>query len=255
MARRPSTTRSSRTPAAPRIGADGKVEIFCPSCATRFRLDEAALDARVQCTVCENVFLPRNTLGKIAKGKDYTKAYMGFGALVVVLIGGIALLMNKKVPVETKPTPAAIAAPKPGEVLEKERARRRDQLIRWAQKVAAGDIFLIREYSDLDGLCAMLGINKKLPKEQLDAEILRALKANNNTRLLYEFDCNSGSVGDDAVKANAGQAKLVLTPRPLDENYDRLASGELQVDFKMDADTVKVSGVKVLSAPKRRAGR
>ena len=140
VARRPTSTRSSRTPAAPRIGADGKVEIFCPSCATRFRLDEAALDARVQCTVCQNVFLPRNTIGKIAKGKDYTKVYMSFGALVVVLVGGIALLMNKKVPVETKPAATASATPKPAEILEKERARRRDQLIRWAQKIGRAHV-------------------------------------------------------------------------------------------------------------------
>ena len=253
MARR-NSVRSPKPPEVLRISADGKVEIFCPNCGTRFRIFEAGIDTSVRCTVCENSFLPRNSTGKIAKGKDHTKVYVTFGLLVVVLVAGIAVLMNKKRTPESQPS-AVAAAPSQSQKLELERKTRRDQVIKWGQRVAKGDIYLTREYSDIDGLCRLLGVNPKLPQGQLDKELMRALQQNNNTRALFDFDFNKGTLSDDATSNPTGRAVLILTPRTGDENYDRLASGELALDFKMEGSTVKVTNCTVLSLPQKRKGR
>lgn len=255
MARRYSS-RSSRTAAPPRIAADGKVDIFCPNCGTRFRLAEEALDSKVQCSVCTNLFLPRTTIGKLARGKDHTMVYAGFAFGALVLVGGLLLLMNRDSARE--PDQPAAAAPKAGAgagVADGERMRRRDQLVKWAQKVAAGEVFLIREYSDLDALCTLLGVDRRLPKDQLDAALLKALKTNLNTRVLYDFDCNSAELPLEAATAGSGRARLFLSPRLGDDVYDRNGRGELAVDFRMDSGQVKVTGCKVVMMPPHRPGR
>jgi predicted Zn finger-like uncharacterized protein len=250
VARRPSSARSS-TASAPRVAADGKVEIFCPNCAQRYRIAEDALDNKVQCSVCSNVFLPRNTVGKLARGKDHTTVYASLGFFAVVVIAGLVLIMNRGSETPVAPPEPANAAAKANAV-EAERVRQRDQLIKWAQKVAAGELFMIREYSDTDALCAALGVDKRLPKDQFDAQLLRALKSNMVTSKLYEFDCNSADLGLDAAKSDFGTATLFLAPKPTDDKYDRGSSGTMAVDFKMDAGTVKVTAFRMTAMPQPR---
>jgi predicted Zn finger-like uncharacterized protein len=203
VARRPSSARSS-TASAPRVAADGKVEIFCPNCAQRYRIAEDALDNKVQCSVCSNVFLPRNTVGKLARGKDHTTVYASLGFFAVVVIAGLVLIMNRGSETPVAPPEPANAAAKANAV-EAERVRRRDQLIKWAQKVAAGELFMIREYSDTDALCAALGVDKRLPKDQFDAQLLRALKSNMVTSKLYEFEAHRRQVRPRLERHDGGR--------------------------------------------------
>jgi hypothetical protein len=254
VARRPSSARSP-TAAAPRVAADGKVDIFCPNCAQRYRIAEDALDNKVQCSVCTNVFLPRNTVGKLARGKDHTTVYASLGFFAVVVIAGLVLIMNRGREAPVAPAEPANAAAAKASAVETERIRRRDQLIKWAQKVAAGELYMIREYSDTDGLCAALGVDKRLPKDQLDAQLLRALKSNMVTGKLYEFDCNSADLGLEAAKNDFGTATLFLAPKPTDDRYDRSSSGKMEVDFKMDAGTVKVTAFRMTAMPQPRKPR
>src|SRR5262249_36649416 len=139
----------SRTAAAPRIGPDGKVDIFCPNCGTRYRLAEAALDSKVECSVCTDRFEPRQTVGKFASGKDHRGVYALFGLGALVIVGGLILLSNSEPmrPIEHSQQQSPEAASLNS--LERERARRRDQVVKWGQKIAAGETFVIREYSDL----------------------------------------------------------------------------------------------------------
>jgi hypothetical protein len=254
VARRHSTARSSPA-AAPRVGADGKVDIFCPNCAQRYRIAEDALDNKVQCSVCTNVFLPRNTVGKLARGKDHTTVYASLGFFAVVVIAGLILVMNRGNETPVQPAEPANAAAKANAVLDAERVRRREQLVKWAKNVAAGELFMIREYSDLDALCAALGVDRRLTKDQLDAQLLRALKSNMVTGKLYEFDCNTAELSLDAAKNDFGTATLYLAPKPTDDKYDHGSSGTMAVDFKMDAGTVKVTGFRITAMPQPRKPR
>ena len=45
------------------------------------------LDSKIECTECHRVFFAKTTAGKRVQAPDYTKAYIGFGVLGLVIVG------------------------------------------------------------------------------------------------------------------------------------------------------------------------
>ena len=64
------------------------------------------LDEKIECSECHRVFFAKSTAGKRVAAPDHTKAYIGFGVVIVAIIGLFAISGsgNSAPPKKKKPT-------------------------------------------------------------------------------------------------------------------------------------------------------
>ena len=65
--------------------------ISCPQCGAAYRVPEDMLDEKIECSECHRVFFAKSTAGKRVAAPDHTKAYIGFGVVIVAIIGLFAI--------------------------------------------------------------------------------------------------------------------------------------------------------------------
>jgi hypothetical protein len=260
VARRPSSaasrsqsSRAGRSGAAPRARSDGKIDIYCPQCGAHFRLPGDQLESKVTCTECTRTFFAKTAAGKRAPKPDNTKVYVGLGLTVVVAIIGLVMLNQsggkpapKPVVVNTGPTQADL-----------DREYRRGLVVKWAGRVAQGDLFGVRQSSDMGALQAALGVSAQLIGDERDQAIMAALRTHDATRLLHEMDGQNASadVAAESAQTPTGKATLYLTTIPGDDSFDRKAGAQIEVDFRMDDTVLRVTGFKLTMPPVRRKPR
>ncbi len=248
--RRPSTSRSASSPAgragakaAPKVRSDGKVDVSCPQCGTRYRVSEENLDSKIECQECHRVFFAKTTAGKRARTQDNSKVYIGFGIGAAALIG-IFVLMSQGG--DTPPAkPRTVETPKVVHTLGNN--PRTDQLVKWGQAIGSGNQLVIQRNSDMAALGRMVGI------ESGDATaVIAALATHDSTRYLRELECASGTLADEAsMTANAGKGVLFVTPKPGTDDYLTNTRGEFEVEFRMEGDQVRVTGWTLKMKPAR----
>ncbi len=241
-----SSSSSSRAAAggrASKVRSDGKVDISCPQCGTKYRITEENLDAKIECRECHRVFFGKTTVGKRARTQDNSKAYIGFG------IGGLAIVVLFAV--MSNSTPDQPAKPKPVEppkvVYTIGNNPRTDQLVKWGQAIGSNNQLAIGRASDMSALAKMLEVT---PDD--DNAIYAALQTHESTRFLRELDCVSGTLNsEEAMTAASGTGTLFVTPKPGTDDYRKNTRGEIEVTFQAQGEQVKVTGWSVKLAPVR----
>lgn len=259
MARRSSASRSSRSAdrgsssgKGPRVRSDGKVDVFCPQCGAQYRVAQENLDAKITCRDCTRVFFAKTTAGKRVRTKDYTSTYVGMGIGAVVIVGSLFALSKMggydKLDRPTVKVPERTAA-------DIEREVRQDAAKKWGQRVAAGQLYGIREMTDLDAFGKALGVEPQGDRDTFEKAVLEAMKTNPDTRLLFELETSAAVVDEASATGPTGKATLWLTTKPGDTLYDRKTRGEMVIDFRMDGSTMKVHGYQVTMKPVQRGVR
>jgi hypothetical protein len=234
--------------AGPRVGRDGKVEISCPQCAAQYRIAPDKLDTKIECADCHRVFFAKTTAGKRVAAPDYTKAYIGFGLVALVLVGGILLMNSGDKPPAKPPVQAAAKAPE----FNVGSHPRTAQLIKWAQGVASDNRLVLKTHSDLQALGRMFGMTPPIDEEA----VVQELQKNEASYYLRQLVCDSGALaGDAAMTADTGSAVLFVTPKSGDELWKKNTRAEIEVTFKMDGTQVLVTGFKTTLPPVRNAGK
>jgi hypothetical protein len=233
----------------PRVGRDGKVEISCPQCAAQYRIAPDKLDTKIECADCHRVFFAKTTAGKRVAAPDHTKAYVIFGLVGVVLVGGLILMNSGGKPAPVNATVSA--APKPPEFNVGSHPRTA-QLVKWAQGLASDNRLVMQTHSDLQALGRMLGMTPPIDEEAVVLELLK----HDSTHYLRNLVCDSGALASDAaMTAETGSAMLYVTPKPGDEIWKKNTRAEIEVTFKMDGTQVRVTGFKTTLPPVRNPGK
>ncbi|MCA8952915.1 MAG: hypothetical protein KDE27_25620 [Planctomycetes bacterium] len=240
MARRSSAARSSRSRTGgsgrlergPRVRSDGKVEAPCPQCGTRYRVSEDALDEKLECQSCHRVFFPKTTAGKRANKQDYTKVYVGFGIAALLIVVTFALMSSDTEP-EVKPKPKVVDT---GPQFTIGTHPRTAQVVKWAQAVRSDGQLVLDSHSDLPALATFLGIESSAP-----SDVFAALRTDARTQWLRDLECTSGSLLSEAMMSSAtGTCVVYLVPEPGNKDYRNDDRAELNVQFRMEGDQVKV---------------
>lgn len=248
--RRTSASRSSSSSRAgaaggraPKVRTDGKVDVSCPQCGTKYRIAEENLDAKIECQECHRVFFGKTTVGKRARTQDNSKVYIGFG------IGGLAIVvlfavMSNSTP-DTTPKPKPVEAPKVVYTIGNN--PRTDQLVKWGQAIGSNNQLVISRSSDMAALAKTLEVT---PGD--DTAIFAALQTHDSTRFLRELECVSGTLNSEAaMTAASGTGTLFVTPKPGTDDWRSNTRGEIEVTFRAEGEQVKVTGWTVKMAPVR----
>lgn len=248
MSRRDSAaSRSSSargTGARSRTRSDGKVDVGCPQCGTLYRLPAEQLDQKIECSECHRVFFAKTTAGKRVKPPDHTKAYVGFGVAAVALVVLFLLMSGGGDKPNTQPEPTvAPRAPAFGRGSHP----RALQLVQWAQGVAANNEVVIARHTDLAAAAAQLGVT---PGDA--AAVLQAMQTHESTRFLRELSCESAELATDAdMEAPSGKAMVFVVPKPGDDTYRKNANGQIEVSWRADGETLRVTAWQVALPPVR----
>jgi len=240
-----SSSRSkSNVPArGPKVRTDGKVDVSCPQCATRYRVAEESLDSKIECQECHRVFFAKTTAGKRVAAPNNTKNYLLFGGgALVVLISLIVMSNSNDKPAPKPPAPhVEIPTFSPGN------HPRTHQIVQWGKAMGSGNRLVISTHSDLTALATTL----EVPPGDLD-KICAAIATHDATMLFRELDCDSGTLADEAtMSAPSGKATVYLVPKPGDGTYRKKTRGEIEVSFTMEGEQVKVTSWRVSLPPVR----
>lgn len=249
MARRPTAATSSTRSksAAGRAGgarSDGRVDAPCPQCGTRYRVTKEALEQKIECQECHRVFFPKTTAGKRAQGQDYTKAYVGFGIGAVVLIGLFMMFSSSDKPAAPPPPKQTVEVPR----FSLSKNPRVDQLVAWANAVAAKNLILVQSHLDVGRAKDALKLDAATDTDG----VIRALLDDPTTRYLRDLKCEGGTLPDEAAmtaSSATGTVSLLPAPDNKDYEYDR---AEIELAFHMDGDQVKIEGWKVTRPIRRK---
>lgn len=246
MARRSGSTarhgeRNKSGRGAPRPRSDGKVDVFCPQCAAQFRVAADALDQKIQCTECHRTFFPKTAVGKRRQAPNYTKAYVGFGALALFIVVTLVLMSGggSRPASNDKETP-------PPQVVDRGRHPRAVQVKDWAAKVHANDKFGILGGVDLTAMQAQFG----LPSADGDA-VAAAFATHESAQYLRDLEITASNLEKvEDAEAPTGAVMLYLSP-PRDSTKYAQNRGQCQVkvQFRAEGGLVKVTGWSVVKKP------
>ncbi len=267
MVRRPSRSPKSGTKigtskggTAIRVAKDGKVDAPCPQCGTVYRVLAENLDQVIKCQECGKVFPARHTAGRKAHAPDYTKAYLAFGGLGLVLVALFLVMSNsggskaKEVKAQTQANAQAQANQKKGDAYSVGTHPRAVQLQRWAEAFATDNRLVMKTNTDLTAVGKLLGAPDRDPDAALKALATHAL-----TQPLRDFAVASATLaGNDDMTAETGRGTVFLVPKANDARWRKDTRGELEVTFrKDDGDTILVTGwtLKSEPAPQKGGGR
>lgn len=267
MVRRPSRSPksgskigTSKGGTAIRVAKDGKVDAPCPQCGTVYRVLAENLDQVIKCQECGKVFPARHTAGRKAHAPDYTKAYLAFGGLGLLLVVLFAVMSSsggdkaKDAKAQTQANAAAQANQKKNDAWSVGTHPRAQQLQRWAEAFASDNRLVMKSNTDLAAVGKLLGA----PDRDQDAA-LRALATHALTQPLREFAIASATLaGNDDMTAETGRGTVFLVPKANDARWRKDTRGELEVTFrKDDGDTILVTGwtLKSEPAPAKGGGR
>lgn len=84
-----------------RIRGDGVADIYCPACSAHICILQESIHIRMQCSVCENVFIPISTIHVRQSEASQTNPLKPSHTMrkavltIFILIGGAALYLNK----------------------------------------------------------------------------------------------------------------------------------------------------------------
>lgn len=267
MVRRPSRSPksgskigTSKGGTAIRVAKDGKVDAPCPQCGTVYRVLAENLDQVIKCQECGKVFPARHTAGRKAHAPDYTKAYLAFGGLGLLLVVLFMVMSSsggdkaKEAKAQTQANAAAQANQKKNEAWSVGTHPRAQQLQRWAEAFASDNRLVMKSSTDLAAVGKLLGA----PDRDQDAA-LRALATHALTQPLRDFAVASATLaGNDDMTAETGRGTVFLVPKANDARWRKDTRGELEVTFrKDDGDTILVTGwtLKSEPAPAKGGGR
>ena len=249
--RRTSASRSSASSSsaragggrAPKVRSDGKVDVSCPQCGTKYRIVEEDLDAKIECQECHRVFFGKTTVGKRARTQDNSKVYIGFGIGAVAIIGIFMMMSNSN----DKPAPKPKVQEAPKTVYSIGNNPRTDQLVKWGQAIGSDNQLVIGRHSDMTALAKIVEV---APGD--DSAVYAALKTHDSTRYLRELECVSGTLSnEEAMTAATGTGLLFVTPKPGTDDYKANTRGEIEVTFRADGEQVRVTGWTVKLPPVR----
>lgn len=267
MVRRPSRSPksgskigTSKGGTAIRVAKDGKVDAPCPQCATVYRVLAENLDQVIKCQECGKVFPARHTAGRKAHAPDYTKAYLAFGGLGLLLVVLFMVMSSsggdkaKEAKAQTQANAAAQANQKKNDAWSVGTHPRALQLQRWAESFASDNRLVMKSNTDLTAVGKLLGA----PDRDQDAA-LKALATHALTQPLRDFAVASATLtSNDDMTAETGRGTVFLVPKPNDARWRKDTRGELEVTFrKDDGDTILVTGwtLKSEPAPQKGGGR
>jgi hypothetical protein len=91
----------------PRSSSDGKVDVQCPQCAVRLRVRNEVLDAKIECSECHRVFIPRKAIGKRVARPDHAKLVLVIVAVVAAIVGVLIATSGGSAPRHADATPSA----------------------------------------------------------------------------------------------------------------------------------------------------
>ena len=139
----------------PAVGRDGKANIACPNCATRYKIAEENLESQVTCGQCQRTFYPLAAAGSRRKPADNSKPILyGIGALAVMVV--IGLIVNSLSQPAPRKNRAIAQEPEPIKLGNSTREVR--SVMEWATAIANKDSLNARMYTDLDAVQKLLGI-------------------------------------------------------------------------------------------------
>ncbi len=238
---RSSSSARGRADAGPRD--DGKVDICCPQCGARYRVAPDTLETKIECSDCHRVFYGKNTVGKRI-APDNTKAYFGFGAAAVILIG-VFIAMASSGDKKAKPTAPPTAKAPTYSLGDHPRTH---QLVKWARAIATDNRLVQKTHSDLTAVGKQLNIIGVTDP----VTVMKELQSHESTRYLRELQCESGMLVTQADMTGAtGRGIVYLTPRPGDDTYLNKVRGEIVVEFRMEGEQVRVTGWMTTTKPER----
>lgn len=244
--RKPLASRSSSSRPGGRgaVRSDGKVDVSCPQCGTRYRLPETSLDEKLECQECHRVFFPKTMVGKHARAQDHSKTYLILGGVTLLIIASFFLLSrpsNQPVYVAPLPEPQR-------EVVSPSTHPRTMQLIQWAQAIEKDNRPVIQTHTDLAAAATKL----ELPAGADLEAVCAALQTHKSTRYLRELTCASGRLADEATMTSPGGKAIVhVAPKPGDDNYQPNTRGDIEVTFRMAGEQVVVTDWVVRIPPRR----
>lgn len=228
---------------------DGKVRVSCPQCGTLFRVAEDVLDSKIECSECHRVFLARNTVGKRVAPPSHTKAYAIFGVVALLLVVSLVALMNKgnKGPAG----PVAAAPDKAKKAPTRTNHPRAQQLLTWAQAMGNDNRLVILTHNDT------VALQKRFQVAPGDRDALcAAILKNDSTKVLREMHAESASLADDAsMTGKTGKGRIFLTRPAGTDVYAEGATGEYEVEFRMDGEQIKVTDWTLVVQPARNTKR
>ncbi len=228
-----------------RSPADGKVDVQCPQCATKYRILPDTLDDKIECADCHRVFLPRKTFGRRVARPDYTKAYVGFGAATVAIV---VLLVATSGGSDKPAAPTKPAAKAPAYTVSNH--PRAQMLLKWAQAVGENNGLVMRTHADLASLAKDFGKPGAAPDD-----VVELLRTHELSRPLRDLRATSAVLASPAdMDGPTGKGLVQVAARFADANYDADAGGELEVSFRMDGEQLRVTSFWTKVAPKRRPG-
>lgn len=262
MVRRPSRSPksgskigTSKGGTAIRVAKDGKVDAPCPQCATVYRVLAENLDQVIKCQECGKVFPARHTAGRKAHAPDYTKAYLAFGGIGLLMVVMFVVMSSggdkgKDAKAQTQAN-AQAANQKKGDAYSVGTHPRAIQLQRWAEAFGADNRLVMKTGSDLAAVGKLLGTPDRDPDAALKALATHAL-----TQPLREFAIASATLaGNGDMTAENGTGTIFLVPKAGDARWRKDTRGELEVTFrKDDGDSILVTGWKLKSEPAPQKG-
>jgi DNA-directed RNA polymerase subunit RPC12/RpoP len=228
-----SGARSSTSSQRPRARTDGKVDIQCPQCGAAYRVGEDMLDEKIECADCHRVFFAKTTAGRRVQKPDYTKAYVGFGIAVVVIVGIFIALGGKKDEPKKKQT---VEKPKVEQYSRGTHPRARE-LAAWAKSIGDNNQLVLARHSDLRALSKQLEL-----ADSESATVINGLQQHESTELLRTMDCSSAELDTEQdMTTETGSGKIYVTPKSGDERFKRNTNGIFSVTFQVENGTVKVT--------------
>lgn len=202
-------------------------------------MSQEALDEKLECQECHRVFFPKTTAGKRANPQDYTKVYVGFGIGALFLVILFAVMSN------TGSEPAQPPVRKPvveAEIFTRGTHPRTQQIVNWARAVREDNHLVISTYSDMPALAAMMELDSS------DSHaVIAALQTHPSTQWIRDLECTSGSLAsDDHMESSTGKCVIYLVPERGNKDYRNDDRAELELEFRMENDQVKVGGWKIV---------
>ena len=198
------------------------------------------LDEKIECSECHRVFFAKSTAGKRVAAPDHTKAYIGFGVVIVAIIGLFAISGSgnsappkKKKPTVTKPAPYGRSDHPRAVALEK-----------WAKSLGSKNELVLATHTDLGAIAPMVGL---VPTDTgkgwtETSEVIQAMLEHEKTSLLRTMDCTAMLADDADMTADSGTGKVFVTPKAGDDRFKRNTRGEYVVTFTATGNQIKVNG-------------
>jgi hypothetical protein len=240
-----SSSRGAR--ATPEARLDGKIDVHCPDCGTRFRIAGDLVDQKIECAECHRVFFAKASAKRV-RPPNYTKAYVTFALVGLGIVGLFWALSNdQEKSSNTFATTEPAAAPAKPAPIDRTTHPRAHQVFKWAAAVGDDNRLILKTHSDLVAIGRTLGVAN--PRNQ-DA-VLAALATDESSKYLREMAPQRAVLNaDDAMDGPKGRATVFLTGKPGTKDFQS-AEAEVEVMFQMDGEQVKVTGWMVTRRPGR----